>query len=74
MLAKVNSCAILGMEAYLVKVEVDVSAGLPAFDIVGLPDASVRESKERVRTAIKNAGFEFTKMLWWWENFLWMAV
>ena len=59
MLAKVNSCAVFGMDAHMVKVEVDVSPGLPCFDIVGLPDASVRESKERVRTAIKNSGFEF---------------
>lgn len=59
MLAIVKSCAVFGMEGYQVQVEVDVSTGLPAFDIVGLPDASVRESKERVRTAIRNAGFEF---------------
>lgn len=59
MLAIVKSCAVFGMEGYQVQVEVDVSSGLPAFDIVGLPDASVRESKERVRTAIRNSGFEF---------------
>ncbi len=59
MLAIVKSCAVFGMDSYEVRVEVDVSAGLPAFDIVGLPDASVRESKERVRTAIRNAGLEF---------------
>ena len=59
MLAIVNSVSVFGMEAYDIKVEVDVSNGLPAFDIVGLPDASVREAKERVRTAIKNSGFEF---------------
>jgi len=47
------------MEGYRVQVEVDVSSGLPAFDIVGLPDASVKESKERVRAAIRNSGFEF---------------
>ena len=44
---------------YLIEVQVDISAGLPAWDIVGLPDTSVRESKERVRTAIKNSYFEF---------------
>jgi magnesium chelatase family protein len=49
----------MGIDAYLVKVEVDVSGGLPAFDIVGLPDASVKESKERVRAALRNSGFEF---------------
>ncbi len=59
MLAIIKSCAVFGMDSYEVRVEVDVSTGLPAFDIVGLPDASVRESKERVRTAIRNAGFEF---------------
>jgi len=59
MLAIVNGCSILGLEGHLIQVEVDVSQGLPAFDIVGLPDASVKESKERVRTAIKNSGFEF---------------
>ena len=59
MLAIINSCVVIGMEAAAVKVEVDVSNGLPCFDIVGLPDTAVRESKERVRTAIKNSGFEF---------------
>lgn len=59
MLAIINGCAVFGMDGYLVKVEVDVSSGLPAFDIVGLPDASVKESKERVRAAIRNSGFEF---------------
>ena len=59
MLAIINSSSVFGLDGYLVKVEVDVSSGLPAFDIVGLPDASVRESKERVRAAIKNSGFEF---------------
>lgn len=59
MLAIINSCNVYGMDSFLVRVEVDVSNGLPSFDIVGLPDASVRESKERVRTAIKNSGFNF---------------
>lgn len=59
MLAIINSCSLLGADAYLVSVEVDVSKGLPAFDIVGLPDTAVRESRERVRTAIRNSGFEF---------------
>lgn len=59
MLSIVNSCAVSGMDAFAVKVEVDVSNGMPAFDIVGLPDAAVRESRERVRTAIKNSGYDF---------------
>ena len=59
MLAKVLSAALVGVEAALVQVEVDVADGLPAFNTVGLPDSAVRESRERVRTAIKNAGFKF---------------
>ena len=59
MLAKINSAAILGIDGYLVYVEVDVNKGLPAFDIVGLPDSAVKESRDRVRTAIRNAGFPF---------------
>ncbi|WP_089610205.1 YifB family Mg chelatase-like AAA ATPase [Dehalobacterium formicoaceticum] len=59
MLAIINSCCVYGMFGHLIRVEVDVSSGLPGFDIVGLPDASVKESKERVRTAIKNSGFDF---------------
>ncbi len=59
MLAKVNSCGLLGIDGYIVDVEVDMSQGLPGFDIVGLPDNAVKESKERVRTAIKNSGYTF---------------
>ena len=59
MLALVKSLTLAGMEAAKIQVEVDVSSGLPSFDLVGLPDTAVRESKERVRTAIKNSGFEF---------------
>jgi magnesium chelatase family protein len=58
-LAHVLSAALRGVEAALVRVEVDVTAGLPAFTTVGLPDSAVRESRERVRTAIRNAGFAF---------------
>jgi len=58
-LALVLSAALVGVEAALVRVEVDVTAGLPAFTTVGLPDSAVRESRERVRTAIRNAGFAF---------------
>ena len=56
MIAQVNSTALLGIDGYIVDVESDISNGLPAFDIVGLPDASVKESKERIRAAIKNSG------------------
>ena len=59
MLFKIASASLLGIEAYLVEVEVDISFGLPGFVTVGLPDASVRESKERVRAAMKNCGYNF---------------
>ncbi|MBI2844004.1 MAG: YifB family Mg chelatase-like AAA ATPase [Armatimonadetes bacterium] len=59
MLAQVNSSALFGIDAYIVEVEVDISSGLPRFDIVGLPDTAVQESRERVRSAIKNSGLEF---------------
>ena len=59
MLARVYSAALVGVEASLVRVEVDVAPGLPTFATVGLPDSTVRESRERVRTAIRNAGFAF---------------
>ncbi len=59
MVSKILSGAIIGVEGYIVEVEVDISQGLPAFDIVGLPDSAVKESRERVRTAIKNSDFLF---------------
>ena len=59
MLAQVDSSAILGIDAYVVRVEVDISSSLPMFTIVGLPDAAVQESRERVRSAIRNTGLEF---------------
>lgn len=59
MLAKVLSSAVLGVEAYKVEVEVDIALGLPAFSTVGLPEGAVKESKERVKAAIKNSGYEF---------------
>ncbi|MBE0433930.1 YifB family Mg chelatase-like AAA ATPase, partial [candidate division WOR-3 bacterium] len=59
MLSKVLSCATYGIEGYLVDVEVDISTGLPGFTTVGLPDNAVKESKDRVFAAIKNAGFRF---------------
>lgn len=59
MLAKVLSAAVLGVDAHLVEVEVDLSNGLPAYEVVGLPDTAVKEAKERVRAAIKNSGGVF---------------
>ncbi len=59
MLAKVNSMAVVGLDSYPVEVEVDIGQGLPALNIVGLPDKAVEESKERVRSAIKNSGAQF---------------
>jgi len=59
MLAKVCSSALIGIDAYLVEVEVDIAAGLPAFTTVGLPEASVKESRERVKSAVKNSGYHF---------------
>jgi magnesium chelatase family protein len=59
MLAKVNSCAVVGLEGARVEVEVDISPGLPSFTIVGLPDTAVQEARERVRAAIRNSGCIF---------------
>lgn len=59
MLARLRSAAVFGVEGYAVQVEVDVSYGLPNFTMVGLPDTSVRESRDRVRSAIRNSAFEF---------------
>ncbi len=61
MLARVYSCAVIGLEGVIVEVEVDYSNGLPAVIIVGLPDAAVQESRERVQTAVKNAGLNFPR-------------
>jgi len=58
-IARTLTCALWGLDAALVTVEVDVANGLPAFTIVGLPDAAVKEARERVRAAIRNSGFEF---------------
>jgi magnesium chelatase family protein len=59
MLASLRTAAVFGVEATPVHVEVDVSFGFPSFAMVGLPDASVRESRDRVRSAIRNSGFDF---------------
>jgi magnesium chelatase family protein len=58
-LSRLRSAAVFGVEAYAVQIEVDVSFGLPSFTMVGLPDTTVRESRDRVRIAIRNSGFEF---------------
>ncbi len=59
MLAKVLSSALLGIDAIMVDVEVDIAQGLPQFSTVGLPDGAVKESKDRVKSALKNSGYEF---------------
>ncbi len=59
MLARVLSSSLFGIDAYVVEVEVDIASGLPAFATVGLPEGAVKESKERVKAAIKNCGYEF---------------
>ena len=61
MLSRVFSCAVIGLEGVIIEVEVDYSSGLPTVIIVGLPDAAVQESRERVQTAIKNAGLHFPR-------------
>lgn len=59
MFCKLNSYSINGIEAIPIEVEIDINDGLPGFDIVGLPDSSVKEARERVKSAIKNSGFKF---------------
>lgn len=59
MLSRLNSSAVAGIAGYVVEVEADISFGLPVFNIVGLPETAVRESRERVKTAIKNSGYAF---------------
>src|SRR4030042_1752747 len=59
MLAKVSSCAGIGLDGAVVDAEVDVSNGMPSFVIVGLPDTAVQESRERVQAAVKTAGLGF---------------
>ena len=58
MIAKINSVGLSGMQGFCIQAEADVSPGLPAWEIVGLPDVAVRESKERIRTAVKHAGYQ----------------
>lgn len=59
MAVKLNTASFLGVEGNIVSVEVDIERGLPCFNIVGLADTSVKESKERVKASIINSGFEF---------------
>jgi len=59
MLARVLSSAVFGIDAYVVEVEVDIAQGLPAFATVGLPEGAVKESKDRVKAAVKNCGYDF---------------
>ena len=59
MLAKIQSSAVVGVDGLPVEVEVDISYGLPSFSTVGLPEGAVRESRERVKAAIKNSGYDF---------------
>ena len=59
MLSKVLSFGLSGIDGYLVTTEVDISLGLPGFDLVGLGDTAIKESKERVKSAIRNSGFKY---------------
>jgi len=59
MLSRIRSAAVLGIDAYLVDVEVDITSGLPSFATVGLPQGAVKEGRERVNAALVNAGFDF---------------
>ena len=59
MFSRVKGIGLFGIDSYMIEIEADVSGGLPAFDIVGLPDATVKESRDRIRAAIKNCGFKF---------------
>ena len=62
MLARIFSCAVVGLDGVIIEVKVDYTVGLPGLmTIVGLPDAAVQESRERVQTAIRNAGFDFPR-------------
>src|SRR5712691_6444053 len=60
MLARVNSCAVIGLAGEIVEVEVDISNGISLFSVVGLPDKPVQEARDRVRSAVRNSGFNFS--------------
>ena len=59
MLARVESCGLNGLNGFSVVIEADVSGGVPGYELVGLPDAAVKESRERIKAAIKNSGFSY---------------
>ena len=59
MFSELKSVGLFGIDSYMIEVEADISSGLPSFDIVGLPDAAVKESRDRVRAALKNCGYKF---------------
>lgn len=59
MVVQSKSMGLFGLDAYVIDVEADVTGGMPAFDIVGLPDTAVKESRDRVRASMKNMGFDF---------------
>ena len=61
MISKILSSSVYGIDAYQVEVEVDIASGFPQFSTVGLPEGAVKESKERVRAAIKNCGYDFPR-------------
>jgi magnesium chelatase family protein len=61
MLARISSCAVVGLEGVIIEVKVDYTNGLPGMTIGGLPDTAVQESRERVQTAVKNAGLHFPR-------------
>ena len=59
MLSRIKSSSVLGIDSHIVEVEVYIASGLPVFSVVGLPDATVKESKDRVIAAVRNSGFDF---------------
>ena len=59
MIAKTFSATVLGIDAYLIEVEVDVSVGMSVFNIVGLPDNTIKESRDRILSAVNNSGYSF---------------
>ena len=59
MLARIKTVGLMGMDGFIAEVQADISAGMPSVEIIGLPDAAVKESKERVKTAIKNSDCKF---------------
>jgi magnesium chelatase family protein len=65
MFSKTISLALQGIEAVIIDVEVDIIRGLPNFTIVGLPDSTIRESRERIRSAIENSRFQFPRRTSW---------